>query len=134
MRLLILLSLFVLPTFSFAESLLRSFEGTKQGQFSISELLEQITTSDDLAVSAEVSRFKHLVPGLSETSAPVLLNKTREAIIEGNFDKVWQIKSLSDTLLPKSWPESIRIAKLAQQVAKIQDANKNILSLSLIHI
>ena len=125
--------LVLLPSVCFAEDLLRSFEKAKLGELSISELLETITKSDKLAISADVNRYKHLVPGLSETSAPVLLGKVRQAIIEGDFDKVWQIKSLSDTLLPRSWPESIGIAKLAEQVSKIQDAKENILSLNSIY-
>ena len=138
MRLLILpsfffLNLFFITSICLAENLLQSFEEVKQGSLSISELLEKITTSDSPTISAEVSRYKHLVPSLSETSASVLLSKIRTAVTKSDFDKVLQIKSLSDTLLPKSWPESTRITKLSQQAAKIKDVKENILALNSIY-
>lgn len=132
-RLLILLSFLFFPTFCFAQNLLQHFEHAKQGQLPIPKLLDFITTSDDLSISAKVSRYKHLVPGLSETSAPYLLKKTREAVMENNFAKVWQIKSLADTLLPRTWPESIRIAKLASYASKIQEVEDDFISLNSIY-
>ena len=98
-----------------------NFVRAQQGEISISELvdtlIEQVIKSP--SVGPEVNRYKHLVPSLAKNSAPLLIAKIHKLLLNNKTADAWAVKSLSDVLIPNTWPEGIRIAKIFSVVSSL---------------